>query len=297
MTQGGPESADRPARWVWLLWILGFLGLFLALTLATFRLLAFGGVSFGEGLEARSVVPMVVTAVVASWVLQVKVSRRRFTSLGLPSGSPAIRQLLVGASLGIALIGTVVLVLAGAGWVSWTATSTPGSPVAAGLSLAGLLLGAAFVEELLFRGYPFQVVEARFGSATALVGTSIAFGAVHLGNPDIGVLPLINITLAGLLLGVAYLRTRSLWFATGVHLGWNLVMGLSELSVSGIEFEMPGVELTLTGPEIWTGGAFGPEGGLLVSAVSIIGATWLWRWSPQDESLSRRTVWPRRGPG
>jgi len=274
--------------WVWLGRIFGFVGLFFVLSVVPFQLLALAGFSVSSGLGAQSVLTLLVAAVLTSWVFQVTVSGRPFTSLGLPGGFLAIRQLLAGAGVGVVLIGAVVAVFGAAGWVSWSVEPGAISLMVAALQLTGLLLGAAFVEELLFRGYPFQILEARFGAAVAVLGTSAAFGAMHSWNPNAAPLPLVNITLAGLLLGVAYFRTRSLWFATGVHLGWNLVMALSALSVSGLEFGMRGIEPTLTGPEIWTGGSFGPEGGLLVTVVSLIGLSWIWRWSPKDESLSRQ---------
>jgi len=274
--------------WVWLGRIFGFVGLFFVLAVAPFQVLALVGVSVVAGLGAQSVLTLLAAAALASWVFQVKVSRRPFTALGLPGGVVAIRQVLAGTALGVVLIGAVVVVFAATGWVSWALEPGLGSFLVAGLKLTGLLLAAAFVEELLFRGYPFQILEGRFGPVVAVLGTSAAFGAMHSWNPNAAPLPLVNITLAGVLLGVAYFRTRSLWFATGVHLGWNLVMALSDLSVSGLELGMPGIEPTLRGPDIWTGGTFGPEGGLLVSVVSLIGVTWLWRWSPKDESLSRQ---------
>src|SRR5690606_12477457 len=74
-----------------------------------------------------------------------------------------------------------------------------------------------------------------------------------------------NIFLAGVLLSVAYLRTRSLWFATAVHLGWNWTMAsLLDLPVSGLEMlNTPLYEPAVSGPDWITGGAFGPEGGLI----------------------------------
>jgi len=281
---------DRAAGWEWVGRIFGFAGLFFVLSVSAFLLLTLGGFSFAGGLEAKSVLPMLAAALLASWVLQVKVSQRPFAALGLSRGMEAVRRLVLGAVLGVVLIGTVVLVFAATGWVSWTRAAAPGSLLADGLKLAGLLLGAAFVEELLFRGYPFQVLERRFGIEVALLGTSAAFGAAHAWNPNVAPLPLVNITLAGILLGSAYFKTRSLWFATGVHWGWNLMMALSNLSVSGLEFGMRGLEPKLRGPEIWTGGSFGPEGGLLVSVVSVIGTAWMWRWSVKVESLSPETA-------
>lgn len=210
---------------------------------------------------------------------------RPLSSLGLPFGGDAAKQTWWGTLVGVVLMGAVLVSFAVFGWLRWQSAPEAGSPFATAAELLGLLALAAFAEELLFRGYPFQVVLRRFGPFVAILSTSAAFGALHAFNPGIGPLALVNITLAGVLLGVAYLRTGSLWFATGVHLGWNWVMAVSELSVSGIDIRMPDIEPTLTGPAIMTGGGFGPEGGLIVTVMSLIGIVWMWRMDGQRENL------------
>jgi len=291
------EAAGRsvsPRGWKWFPRIAAFVGIFLAAMFVLLQVLALLGApapssaEAGELLSAWNVLAMVGAALLASWGGQVGLSRRRFVDLGLPGGPRGLRDLAIGGFLGVAILGAVVLVMIAFGWLSWVADGTAGSSSMAAIKLALILMGAAFVEELLFRGYPFQVMERRFGAVAALVTTSLFFSAAHGLNPNAAALPLINIGLAGLLLGVAYWRTRSLWFATGVHAGWNWVMAVSELSVSGLDFEMPGFDPMVSGPDVLTGGAFGPEGGLLVSLASIAAIVWMWRWRPEIESLSRR---------
>jgi len=244
------------------------------------------GVRPSTDLAYGNVAPAVAVALLASWTFT-RLESRPLASVGLPGGARALTGLARGAALGLLLIGSVVLAFVLCGWLRWSGDAEPGSPLLGAASLTALLAGAAFVEELLFRGYPFQVLEARFGAPVAISATSLVFGALHAANPNFAPLPAVNITLAGALLGVAYWRTRSLWFVTGLHLGWNWVMAVSELSVSGLPIDMPGYEPRLSGPVAWTGGAFGPEGGLLVTAVSILGTVWLWRSAAGRESLSR----------
>jgi len=75
---------------------------------------------------------------------------------------------------------------------------------------------------------------------------------------------------------VAYWKTYSLWFATGVHFGWNWTMSFAaDLPVSGLPMDTPGIEASVTGPRLWTGGDFGPEAGLVVTAVTLAGIAWL----------------------
>lgn len=288
MNRGEPAAGPAPASgWRWAARLGGFIAVVFGGILVAGGALALLGAPPTVALDVWNVLPGVAVVLFASWWFT-RLEGRPLTSLGLPGGARMPRELGLGWLAGVALIGLVVVILVLLGWLSWTGERGPGSPLAVGARLTALLLGAAFVEELLFRGYPFQVLECRFGAATAVVATSVAFGALHALNPDFAALPALNITLAGVLLAIAYWRTRSLWFVTGLHLGWNWTMAMSELSVSGLPVEMPGYEPRVTGPALWTGGAFGPEGGLLVTAVSLLGIVWMWRWHAEGESLSRR---------
>ncbi len=277
--------------WLWsLIGVMAKLVSFAAIfSFATFSfglVLAFLGVIPSEALTVWNVLPLLVAALVASWIFVRIVERRPLRSLGLRPGTGGLSDLIIGTIAGALIVGSVVLTAALLQWVSWNGVSESGSPLGAGLTIGGILFVAAFVEELLFRGYPFQLLAKRFNPATAILVTSSAFGLLHAANPNVTLLALINISLAGILLGVAYWRTGSLWFVTGVHLGWNWIMAISELSVSGIEMSMPTFEPIATGPVLWTGGEFGPEGGLLATIATVVGVVWMWRFGRRDESLS-----------
>jgi uncharacterized protein len=99
----------------------------------------------------------------------------------------------------------------------------------------------------------------------AVILSAVVFALAHGANPEVGALALVNIGLAGILLGTAYLRTLSLWFATALHMAWNWTMAtLFDLPVSGIAlFDTPLYDAHVSGPVWWTGGSFGPEGGVV----------------------------------
>jgi membrane protease YdiL (CAAX protease family) len=165
------------------------------------------------------------------------------------------------------------------GWARWAAMPGLGAAGIGTLIATALFLGlAAFLEELLFRGYPFRVLAERFGARPAIVVTSAAFAAAHAANPGVGAVALGNTALAGILLGVLYWRTLSLWLVTGAHFGWNATLTLlADLPVSGIEMPAPGIRARLVGPEILTGGAYGPEGGLALLLVLLPAIGWALR--------------------
>ncbi|HJQ31462.1 MAG TPA: CPBP family glutamic-type intramembrane protease [Pyrinomonadaceae bacterium] len=154
--------------------------------------------------------------------------------------------------------------------------------VARTLVTSGLvfLLGAA-AEEMLFRGYPLQTLMRSWPLWVALLPVSVPFAVVHLWNPN--VVPgftFANTVLAGVWLGVAYWRTRSLWFPLGVHTGWNWVQGAFLGSpVSGITQITPAPLLRFVdaGPHWLGGGTYGIEGGAACTLALLISTLFIWR--------------------
>ena len=268
----------KPEGWAWAGRLAAFAGLFVAFGLVFgFAVTVIAGLPDAEAtgaIDLRGVSPVLLAACAATWLLAVGIDRRPLSALGLRGGSPGLVELGSGVLAGLAIIGAAILALAAPGWVSWTASA---APVLTGVKVSALLLAAAFTEELLFRGYPFRVLHVRFGPVPAVVATSVAFGLMHGANPGVTPLALVNLTLAGVLLGVAYWRSGSLWFVTGLHFGWNWLMAASGLPVSGLDVSISGLEAAVTGPVLWAGGAFGPEGALTITFVTALGTVWLWR--------------------
>jgi membrane protease YdiL (CAAX protease family) len=133
-----------------------------------------------------------------------------------------------------------------------------------------IALGAAFGEELAFRGGVFRVLEDGFGTAVALVVSAVAFGLVHALNAGATIVSTLAIVLeAGAFLGLAYAATRSLWLPIGLHFGWNFTEGgIFGALVSGRAYH--GVfNFSVGGPDILTGGAFGPEASAVAVAISL----------------------------
>jgi uncharacterized protein len=187
-----------------------------------------------------------------------------------------------GGALGL---GLAVLVVAGitlAGGVRWAREAGSLGGWLEGAVRAGAFLAlAAAAEEALLRGYPLQALAEGMGAGWALVATSAAFGALHLGNPGATPLGAANTAAAGLFLGAVVLRTGSLWWAAGAHLGWNWGVGwLADLPVSGIEVaDAPGVAAIPVGPDWLGGGAFGPEGSVVATLGFLAAAAACW-WGP-----------------
>ncbi|HEU4557801.1 MAG TPA: CPBP family intramembrane glutamic endopeptidase [Longimicrobium sp.] len=233
-------------------------------------------------------------AVVAGWAMLALIDRRPFGALGYAADRVAPRDSGLGFALGGAAIALAVGVLTVAGSVRWVADSGTWPEFVAALLRALLLFTvAAAAEEAIFRGYAFQALVQGIGAWPTVLVTSALFSLAHVRNPNVDAVGLANIFLAGVMLGWAYLRTRSLWFATGVHVGWNWTMSaLLDFPVSGLVRDTPLYDVAAVGPRWMTGGSFGPEAGVPGTVVIVVLLA-LFLWAPWiRESVKMRELRP-----
>jgi uncharacterized protein len=132
-----------------------------------------------------------------------------------------------------------------------------------------LLLFGAVGEEMLFRGYGFQVLVRGIGPFATILPVAVLFGLAHSQNLNFGLLALTNTILWGVVLGFAYLRSGDLWLPIGLHFGWNWALPLLGVNLSGFTMDVTGYAMHWRLGERWSGGAYGPEGGLLTTVVAI----------------------------
>jgi len=173
--------------------------------------------------------------------------------------------LVVGAAMILAVGGVEILFgLVEFSWGGGSAEKT----VTWGVSLFVVMAIAAANEEMMFRGYPFQRLVDAVGPVPAVGLTSVLFGLVHLSNPSVTWISTVNTMLVGVPFAVAYLRTRTLWLPIGMHFAWNFIQGfVLGLPVSGIVVPESLLRADPRGAVWLTGGAYGPEAGLLATAI------------------------------
>jgi hypothetical protein len=233
-----------------------------------------------------------LAGLLAGWGMIVGIDRRPPGALGFAADRAALRDVPLGFVLGGGAIAAAAAVLAVAGSARWVADggSVPEYVATLGQGLVFFAVAAA-AEEVLFRGYAFQALVQGIGAWPAVLLTSGGFALAHAHNPGVSPLALATIFLAGVMLSWAYLRTRSLWFCTAVHLGWNWTMSaLLDFPVSGLMRDTPLYSEVSVGPRWLTGGDFGPEGGVLAIAV-VAGLTVLLlraRWVRESETMRAR---------
>lgn len=215
-------------------------------------------------------------------------------SLGLTFHQGWFRDLLIGCVIGFVALTVAVGIATAAGGLRF---SFGGSALGMIRSLGGsavVLFVAALAEEALFRGYPLQTLTRARLAVLALLLTSVPFGVAHLSNPN--VIPgatFANTALAGIWLGVAYLRTRSLWFPLGVHWAWNWALGgIFGLPISGKNLiSNPLLIGNDVGPKWLTGGDYGIEGGVACTITLVIFTLFIWRtrWLSATPELMKLT--------
>lgn len=242
-----PQDATLSGLWMGLILVTGFVGIFLF-----------------------------------TWLWAWLFEKRRFATLGFELANAPLRYLR-GFALGLGMFGISVLLMLPFGFV----VTEQGDPAMQGLAaLGGVLLvlpgwlvqGAG--EELLTRGWMMPILSARYKPWLGIVISSLFFAILHGLNPNLSLIALLNLALFGFFAAFYALREGSLWGICALHSAWNWVQGnVLGFKVSGNAFG-GGMLLNLAenGPDWFTGGAFGPEGGLAVTIVLGIGIAALFAW-------------------
>jgi membrane protease YdiL (CAAX protease family) len=202
--------------------------------------------------------------------------KRPIVSLGLKLNGLALKDVLVGILITFFQMGLVYLLEIALGWTkfegfAWQTES--GLAVISGLGIwLVIFLVVGWQEELLSRGYHLQTIESGLNTFWAVLISSSIFAILHLGNPGASWVSTLGILLAGFFLALPYILTRQLWLSIGLHIGWNFFEGVVfGFQVSGLDtFRL--LRHTVSGPDLWTGGAFGPEAGLLVIPAIALGS-------------------------
>lgn len=149
-------------------------------------------------------------------------------------------------------------------------------------------LSVALFEEILMRGYVLgRLLHTRLNKFLSLFISATLFAFLHIFNPDIGILPMVNLLLAGILLGASYLYTRNLCFPISLHLFWNWMQGpVLGYQVSGNNFMSTMLELHIPEENVLNGGAFGFEGSLICTVLMIVFTMLIIWWGEKREAIS-----------
>ncbi len=195
--------------------------------------------------------------------------RGQLADIGLQWNAASRRHLLIGfaAGSGSAFLVLGVPLLTGAAELR----PAPDSPASWGtfLFVSLVLLFGVVGEEMLFRGYAFQVLMCSMGPFATILPAGALFGIMHSSNPNTTVISLANTMAWGVLLGCAFLRSGDLWLPIGLHFGWNWVLPMFGVNLSGFTMKITGYAMHWKIGALWSGGDYGPEAGLLTSLLVV----------------------------
>ena len=193
--------------------------------------------------------------------------RLRLPDIGLYWNAASARNLLLGTGGGL---GAAALALGPPllfGFAEWTPSPGQSAGIPGFFFLTVVLLFGAVGEEMLFRGYGFQILVPAFGTGATVLPMAVLFASAHMDNQNVTHLALFNTFAWGVVLGSALLRSGDLWLPIGMHFGWNWALPIFGVNVSGFTMRMTGVALDWKTSDLWSGGAYGPEGGLCCTMV------------------------------
>jgi membrane protease YdiL (CAAX protease family) len=228
------------------------------------------------------------------WMAGRFLDRRPFTDFGLRLNRDWWIDFGFGLFLGALLVSLIFLVQLSTGWITVTGTRvTQSSQVVFPLAMLAYLvtfIAVGIQEELLFRGYQLRNLAEGFNGQTispkmaVLLATflsSVVFGVMHMTNPNSSLVSTVNIIITGmLLLAFGYILTGELAIPIGIHITWNYFMGniygfpVSGIDVSGVTL----IAIQQNGPQVWTGGTFGPEAGLIGLLAMLLGGLLMALW-------------------
>lgn len=211
--------------------------------------------------------------------------KRSLASLGLKFDQWFLPDILAGILITFFVMGLIYLIEWSLGWLTFDGfawqTDAMSKVILNTLLYIGVFILVGWNEELLFRGYRLQNLTDGLNPIWGVLISSIWFGIAHLANPnsDSKIFVAIGIFLAGIFLAYGYITTKQLWLPIGLHLGWNFFEGVGfGFPVSGLDIYRL-TRITINGPDLWTGGAFGPEAGLVVIPGMLLGVALIYIYS------------------
>jgi membrane protease YdiL (CAAX protease family) len=186
--------------------------------------------------------------------------KRSFTSLGFKIDKYVLFDIFAGIIITFIMMGLIFIAMQTLGWLklesfAWN-TDSAVMVITQVILFFFIFILVGFNEEILFRGYHLQTITS----------------GLNLANPNATWVSAAGIFFAGLFLAYGYVRTQQLWLSIGLHIGWNFFEGVVfGFPVSGLTI-YPLIHINVSGPKVWTGGAFGPEAGLIILPALALGA-------------------------
>ena len=285
-------DSNRRLRNGW--WILLFVALFL---LSRVLYTPISQILRHAGIPATWLEPLRFVFVLLVTSICTRLRGDPLSSIGFRIDLRWIRQWVAGALLGIASMAVIVGLIWLAGGIRLELD--PARSVGTLVYGLYLFLFVALFEETLFRGFLFQRLVDGAGVWIAQLALALLFAAGHWGNPGMHgateVVASLDLGLGAIMLGLAWLRTRSLALPVGLHLGWNWMQGhVLGFGVSGFDYAGWYQPQFLDRPQWLTGGEFGPESSVFAVLVDVVVIGLLWKWRGTSDRMAGEALAPVR---
>ena len=202
------------------------------------------------------------------------IEKRSLSSIGFNKNN-WLKKYSLGFLIGLVMMSIIVLILLLFGYI--TVEKNPIQPV--GVSAISSVLVILFgwiiqgaTEEIVTRGWLLNVLSSKYNIGFGLLISSTLFGLMHLTNPNVNYIAVINIIFVGLFYGLYVIKTNDLWSVCGMHSAWNFAQGnIFGFEVSGLDVSVGSlIDLNLVGNNVITGGAFGPEAGIIATFILLV---------------------------
>jgi membrane protease YdiL (CAAX protease family) len=238
-------------------------------------------------------IELLIALLSSVWFAGRFLDRRRFADFGFRFSPSWWVDLGFGLALGALMMTAIFLIELATGWATITETFKSGVngiafPIETLWALVAFICVGIY-EELLSRGYQLKnlaeglnvkSLSPKGAIVLAALHTSAFFGLLHAFNPNATMISTLNLMLAGLLYSTAYLLTGELAVPIGYHIMWNFFeSSVFGFPVSGMDLGMTFIAIQQSGPRLWTGGAFGPEAGLMGTGARSVGILFIIGWA------------------
>lgn len=202
------------------------------------------------------------------------IMKNPISEMGLHSYRIKKKEGYVGMLLGIfncTVIFIITITIGGGHVTSWVPKI---SPLTVSWILVFILV--AFAEEILNRGFFMAVLRRCKNIYFIMIVPFVIFGLIHIWNPDVTFLSVINIIIIGILFSYMFIKSSNIWMCIGYHFTWNVFQGIIYgMPVSGLQ--VPGIITTqITHGNLLNGGMFGIEGGILTTFVNLLSFIFVW---------------------
>ena len=202
------------------------------------------------------------------------IEKRSLSSIGFNKNN-WLKKYSLGFLIGLVMMSIIVLILLSFGYITVEKNPIQLVGISAISSILVILFGwiiQGATEEIVTRGWLLNVLSSKYNIGFGLLISSTLFGLMHLTNPNVNYIAVINIILVGLFYGLYVIKTNDLWSVCGMHSAWNFAQGnIFGFEVSGLDISVGTlIDLNLVENDFITGGVFGPEASIVATFVLLL---------------------------